>query len=438
VTGFLATCGLANPRAESERRGYHGWVDLPKTRHVRDGMWLPEPGRCLLPLACLWVVAIHPGCGGGSAGSDGAADGAAEDASLPVAQEAGAGDVAAADQVADVPAPGVDSPLALDADIPRDTAAPLDAAPDVAPLDAVMDRATADGAGQADAPWALPDLAGLDLPAAAVSGFVLAPAGVFLMGSPAGEDQAQSNEQPSHPVSITRPFLISDHEVTQREWREVMGDAPSYHKDCGDDCPVESITWYAALAFANALSDRAGLPRCHALETCGEPIDAALVCAGATFAGPACLGYRLPTEAEWEYAARAGTTTPTQHAEPIDDWWICRTEDASGTYTNPLLTFCHYVCSEGGGPTQVRSLLPNGWGLYDMAGNVAEWVWDVYGPYGADAAIDPLGPASGAKRVTRSASSSYYGPDCRNARRDSLEPDWRSTGLGLRVVRTLP
>jgi formylglycine-generating enzyme required for sulfatase activity len=237
---------------------------------------------------------------------------------------------------------------------------------------------------------------------------------------------------------ISRPFMISDHEVTQAEWRELMGDDPSFSKSCGDSCPVEGITWYAALAFCNALSDAAGLPGCYTLDGCQPPLGGSLECTSAAFTGPACPGYRLATEAEWEYAARAGATTPTQYAGTISDWWLCRMEDVSGTYVSPLLAFCRYVCSDGSGPAPVRSLAPNGWGLFDMAGNVSEWVWDAWSAYGAEAATDPVGPPSGSKRVTRSTSFAGYGPDCRHARRDGLEPDLASNALGFRVVRTLP
>jgi formylglycine-generating enzyme required for sulfatase activity len=222
------------------------------------------------------------------------------------------------------------------------------------------------------------------------------------MGSATRDDNW--NERPAHQVTISQSFLMSETEVTLEQFRQFR---PGFVGTPGCEPYVAGVSWSDAMAFCEWLTKKEGKP------------------------------YRLPTEAEWEYAASAGKATPTQLSEPITDWWICRLEDATGTFTNPLLTFCHYVCSEGSSPVKVRSLAPNPWGLYDTAGNVGEWVWDVFGLYSAGAATDPVGPASGAKRVTRSATIVNYGPDCRSARRDGLEPDWASTGLGLRVVRTL-
>jgi len=326
----------------------------------------------------------------------------------------------------------------------------LEAGAPTLPADALLDGSTVDSSAELDAPGAMdtpagfdgtvfrPDLAAGDVPAAAQSGFVAMPSGWFEMGSSPDEDQAQAAEQPRHQVGISHPFLIADHEVTHGEWREVMGDDPSYNKTCGDECPVELITWYSALAFANALSDAAGLPSCYVLQGCQGGTSGSLACTGVDFAGLACPGFRLPTEAEWEYAARAGSSGPTQLIEPITDWWTCRSWNGDTEYSNPLLTFCRYICSDGDGPAPVRSLLPNAWGLYDMAGNVGEWVWDAYGPYAGDTVVDPLGPESGTTRVVRSAYAARYGPDCRNARRDQLEPDWMGNGIGLRLVRSLP
>jgi sulfatase modifying factor 1 len=362
---------------------------------------------------------------------DGAPPASPDGAQLPAAREAGIVDQGAPDRATVYPAT-VDA-----ASRPPDAHAPADAPLPPGLVDGGVDIAGNEQPIGSDAD-AVADLPAREAPTAVAPGFVWIPADRFQMGSPAGEAQAGDDEQPSHWVTLSRSFLLSDHEVTQGEWRAVMGDAPSYHDECGDECPVESITWYAALAFTNALSTEEGLPSCYVLESCNQEVGGRLACEAVTFTGLDCLGYRLPTEAEWEYAARAAQITPTQLLTPLDDWWLCRSYADPDVYESPLLSFCHYVCSEGNGPTNVRSLLPNAWGLFDMAGNVEEWVWDVYGPYSDTAASDPLGPPSGTTRVVRSNSYASYGPDCRHARRDHLEPSWASTGIGLRVARTSP
>jgi len=134
----------------------------------------------------------------------------------------------------------------------------------------------------------------------------------------------------------------------------------------------------------------------------------------------------LPTEAEFEYATRAGTATPIYQGE-VEDWWICGNP--------PLDAFCWYVCNHPGQPAEVGQKDPNAWGLYDMAGNVAEWVWDWYGTYTDDEQTDPLGPDSGTERTIRSSFIAGYGPSCRSAFRASQLPDWKSNGTGLRLAR---
>jgi formylglycine-generating enzyme required for sulfatase activity len=472
---------LGRPGRHAARRGSNA---APVGWSVYDGAMLEN--RRAARRCPVWVVAalLAAGCFGGPAGR-GDLDGSAADVQSGISAEAGADGLVATDGVAvadgaSVDAAGPASPdsVALDVSpgerspdgrstdllaaadsvaVDRPAAADAGPAADAPPVADVppprFDLGGADvpprfdlgGAdvpprfdlGGADVPPPRFDLGGADVPTAAYSGFVLIPAGAFEMGSPAGQTQAKPAEQPLHSVTITRAFLLADHEVTQREWRELMGNEPSYNRDCGDECPVEAITWYAALAFANAVSDAAGLARCYSLSGCTGAPGSDYACTTAGFAGLDCPGFRLPTEAEWEYAARAGTTTPTQLIDEIADWWICSSGAGGTAYSNPLLTFCRYVCSAGSGPAPVRSLLPNPWGLYDMAGNVREWVWDVYAPYQDGPAVDPLGPDTGPTRVARSSYVSGYGPDCRNARRDQMEPDWVSNGVGFRLARTI-
>ncbi len=217
--------------------------------------------------------------------------------------------------------------------------------------------------------------------------FVLVRAGSFRMGSPLGEDGRFLNE-PLHDVTITKDFYLGKYEVTQREWRAVMGNNPSRFAGC-DDCPVENVSWNDATEFVTELNQ---LERINA--------------------------YRLPTEAEWEYAARAGTDGARYHSAIGAVAWYARNSDAR---THPV-----------GGKT------PNAWGLHDMLGNVWEWVQDWYGSYPSGAATDPRGPATGSGRVLRGGSWSNHPRYGRSAYRYGVSPGYRYSYLGFRVLRTVP
>jgi formylglycine-generating enzyme required for sulfatase activity len=197
------------------------------------------------------------------------------------------------------------------------------------------------------------------------------------------------NHEPEHSATITRAYCMKATEVTQGEWQAVMGSNPSEFKNCGANCPVEQVNWDDAVGYANALSRRAGLPECYA---------------GSTFTGLTCTGYRLPTEAEWEYAARAGTTSGAYGIDLDSAAWY--TGNAAVSYAGA------YDCSDwfqkqfpSGtcGTHPVRQKHPNAWGLSDMLGNVGEWTGDWYGEY-SGAVTDPTGPATGYARVVRGGS----------------------------------
>ncbi|MCP4549714.1 MAG: SUMF1/EgtB/PvdO family nonheme iron enzyme [bacterium] len=235
--------------------------------------------------------------------------------------------------------------------------------------------------------------------------FRYVPAGDFNMGSPASEPERHDDEM-QHFVKLTRGFWVGENEVTQGQWRLLMGAKPVELKTCGDDCSVGMVNWFEALAFANKLSEHAGFGVCYELSGCnGKAPGDEFECEEVIFDGLDCQGYRLPTEAEWEYAARAGTETAYWAGENLT--------------TNEL--------NDGGA---------NRWSLYDMHGNVWEWVWDWYGDYPEGPVEDPEGAERGQYRVLRGGRWNDDERYCRAAFRDRGAPGHRDSGLGFRLVRT--
>jgi titin len=234
---------------------------------------------------------------------------------------------------------------------------------------------------------------------------VVIPLGSFTMGSAAGESERVANEGPQRTVNVNK-FVMGKYEVTQAQWRAVMGTNPSSFK--GDSLPVEQVSWDDAKEFCRRLNLLLGL-------------------SGST-------GYRLPTEAEWEYAARAGTTTPFAFGETIYAGIV----NYSGAYpygTGPVGIYRATTVDVG-------SLgMANGWGLYDIHGNVWEWCEDDYhnsysgAPVNGSAWVDAQRASD---RVIRGGSWDSYAVDCRSAGRYSLAPAFRSGLLGFRLSRTLP
>ena len=247
----------------------------------------------------------------------------------------------------------------------------------------------------------------VDLGGGVAMEFVLIPAGKFLMGDEAGLDW----EKPVHEVVITKPFYLGKYEVTQEQWEAVMGDHSSRFR--GPKNPVETVSWRDCQAFVKKLNARAE--------------------GGASFS--------LPTEAQWEYACRAGTTTGWSFgddAESLDDYaWH---GGNSGPTGNPLRQQeANPVVEKKTHP--VGGKKPNAWGLYDMHGNVWEWCADWWGTdyYGKSPAEDPTGPQSGASRVLRGGSWLSNPPEYfKCAHRWNAPGDYYANDrYGFRVARTL-
>ena len=233
------------------------------------------------------------------------------------------------------------------------------------------------------------------------------PAGTFTMGSPSNEAGRNENEGPQRQVILSNGFWMGKNEVTQKEYRDIMGTNPSNFK--GDTLPVENVSWFDAIEYCNRRSQFDGLIPTYIISGTGNYRTVTW--------NRNANGYRLPTEAEWEYACRAGTTSAYNTGATIND--------NTGWYS-----------ANSGNRTNVVGLkLPNNWGLYDMHGNVMEWCWDWYGSYASGAHIDPTGATSGSYRVFRGGSWVSDGQYLRSAYRDYGNPYYRDNYIGFRLVR---
>jgi formylglycine-generating enzyme required for sulfatase activity len=224
--------------------------------------------------------------------------------------------------------------------------------------------------------------------------FVLIPAGSFTMGSPTSEPGRYDNEQ-QHRVTISKHFYLQTTEVTQKQWKQVMGSNPSSFKDCGDDCPVDSVSWNDAQEFIQKLNQ---------MESGAK--------------------YRLPTEAEWEYACRAGSKGRFYFGD----------EEAK------LGEYAWYGGNSGGKTHPVGKKKPNDWGLYDMYGNVFEWVEDDYHESYTGVLYDErawIDSPRGSYRVIRGGGWSLDARYCRSATRLRYRPDIRDYDLGFRLSRSV-
>ena len=201
------------------------------------------------------------------------------------------------------------------------------------------------------------------------SGFALAPAGVFVMGSPPLELGRRSEEY-QRTVTISRAFCILATEVTSKGWESIVGTPVPSPVTCtgGKDCPVQ-VRWIETLLYCNERSMQESLAACYELTGCTGTVGKDYTCASVTFAGLDCEGYRLPTQAEWEYAARAGTTMATYNGDLPDE-----SECAPNVVLDPIAWFCG---TSGKALHPVAGKTPNPWGLYDVLGNGEEWCLDV-------------------------------------------------------------
>ena len=212
---------------------------------------------------------------------------------------------------------------------------------------------------------------------------------------------------PRNPVTITRAYLIATTKVTQGLWKAVMGTNPSRFASGGRDCPVENVTWLEAIEFCNRLSERESLSPCYVVN-------------GGAVGWNSCTGYRLPTEAEWEFAAPAA-------GRPIG--WPPEREGRP-----PERRGCPKEVWPG--PVPVDCMTRNPLGLYGMFEGVAEWCWDWLGETpSVEPAVDPEGAGHGSRHVFRGRGWCRHRPDCLPADRIPPQPDLRSYDLGLRVVR---
>lgn len=248
-----------------------------------------------------------------------------------------------------------------------------------------------------------------------VSDMMLIEGGTFTMGSPSDEPE-RYNDEVQHTVTVGS-FYMAPTEVSQAEYTAVTGENPSENQS--DELPVESITWYDAIEYCNALSEAEGLTPCYTISGTTVTWDRS------------ANGYRLPTEAEWEYACRANTETSFSFGNYVNDSDAnCYNaygynNDASGSWVNGYLE--HTV--------SVNEYNANAYGLYNMHGNAAEWVWDWYGDYRTEESTDPTGPESGNYKIARGGGWNDMPKHIRSAYRMAHPADVPLYSIGMRLVR---
>ena len=277
--------------------------------------------------------------------------------------------------------------------------------------------------------------------------------GTFTMGSPEDEP-GRDDDETQRQVTLTKGFYMSKHPVTQAQYEAVMGENPSYHK--GDSLPVEWISWYEAIAFCNKLSIKKRLNPAYRVDGSTDPRDwraAPEIRFAVVEMVEGSNGYRLPTEAQWEYACRAGTTTAFNTGLAVSDandreWnlynlplsvkgkYTSSTGDATPFNKEPKSNATGWFFHNSGLRTHPVGGKPaNAWGLHDMHGNVWEWCWDWYGDYESGAQTDPQGPVSGQNRVRRGGAFNHAWHKIRSANRSDENPLHPNPTAGFRLVR---
>ncbi len=269
------------------------------------------------------------------------------------------------------------------------------------------------------------------------------PAGMFTQGTPQAEVGRASPEGPQFQHTLTRDLAVMETEVTRQMWTNLKAVQPNLPTDptntaagAGADCPVQNLTWYQAVLFANLLSRQMGLNAAYYKDSqWSQPVDIGNYAAEPIYFNYNADGYRLPSEGEWEYFARAGKTGPFSVEEPAY---------GAGTYqscTPAVLTALEKVAWFCANSTSASSAVgaksANPWGLKDIHGNVGEWCWDWSGAYPAVAQTNYLGPAAGTSRVFRDSGWNSQPVDIRSGSRGSAGPSSTGSTRGFRLVRSI-
>ena len=279
----------------------------------------------------------------------------------------------------------------------------------------------------------------LDLGGGVTMELAQVPAGTFIMGSPETEELRRYDET-QHEVTISKPFYIGIHEVTQARWKTVLGTDPSEFK--GADRPVEQVSWSDAVEFCNSLTELVGKKhpemklKPYYTITVHRHGEEGQIVSVEVREHPGNRGFRLPTEAQWEYACRAGTTGPYAGTGRLGDmgWYDENTIRCLSAF---WAIFRVDVVLNDDGSQRVGTKRPNAWGIYDMHGNVCEWCANWYGAYPEGRVTDPTGLPNGASRVVRGGSWDVDPNLCRSASRFGISRLGRVNDVGFRVCLDL-